>query len=155
VCQTLASTPADRSFRFRAGANPFGSGASPRISALRKEIGSGRSAAVARFWQQVRKSSAPQLESIPGDAANSLVTFLWQGNSETRNLVIFDGVAEFDAKDRMTQIDATNVWYKTYKVRNDARFAYNLSPNDTLEPFDNIKGDDARRSGLPCSAPIR
>jgi hypothetical protein len=39
----------------------------------------------------------------------------------------------FDAKDRMTQIDGTDVWYKTYKVRNDARFPYSLSPNAALE----------------------
>jgi enterochelin esterase-like enzyme len=122
--------------------------ASPRIFALRKDIELGRREAVGRFWQEVRKAGAPLVESIPGDGGNSLVTFVWQGDSKTRNVVIFDGVAEFDAKDRMTQLDGTDVWYKTYKVRNDARFAYNLSANDTLDSFDNIRDDDAMKKRL-------
>ena len=122
--------------------------ASPRIFALRKDVELGRRQALGRFWQEVRKSGAPLVESLPGDSGNSLVTFLWQGDSTTRNVVIFDGVAGFDAKDRMTHIDGTDVWYKTYKVHNDARFAYNLSPNDTLDSFDNIKDDDAMKKRL-------
>ncbi len=122
--------------------------ASPLIAALRKDVAASHHAALDQFWQQVRKTGAPLVESISGDHDNSLVTFLWQGDSKTRNVVIFDGVAGFDAKDRMTQLDGTNVWYKTYKVRNDARFAYNLSPNDTLDSFDNIKDDDAMKRRL-------
>ncbi len=37
-----------------------------------------------------------------------------------RNVVIFDGVAGFDAKERMLHLEHTNIWYKTYRVRNDA-----------------------------------
>ncbi|MGA3238024.1 MAG: enterochelin esterase [Bryobacteraceae bacterium] len=122
--------------------------ASPRISALRKEVESGRRQAAQRFWQEVRKAGAPWVESIPGDGANSLVTFLWQGDSTTRNVAIFDGVAGFDATDRMTHLAGTDVWYKTYKVRDDARFAYNLSPNDSLDSFDNIKDDEAMKKRL-------
>jgi enterochelin esterase family protein len=48
----------------------------------------------------------------------------------------------------MLRLAETNVWYKTYKVRNDARFAYNLSPNDPLTSFDEIRGDDAMRNRL-------
>jgi enterochelin esterase-like enzyme len=120
-----------------------GADASPRMAALRKEIETGNPLAVARFWQQVTQSGAPLIETISHDKSDSLVTFLWPGTSETRNVVIFDGVAGFDAKDRMIQLDDTGVWFKTYKVRNDARFAYNLSPNDTLQSVNDIKGDDA------------
>jgi enterochelin esterase family protein len=48
----------------------------------------------------------------------------------------------------MARVAGTDVWYKTYRVRNDARFAYNLSPNDSLEPFDQVKGDDAMKQRL-------
>jgi enterochelin esterase-like enzyme len=122
--------------------------ASPRIFALRTDVELGRREAVGRFWQEVRKAGAPLVEPVPGDGSNSLVTFVWQGDSRTRNVVIFDGVAGFDAKDRMTQLDGTDVWYKTYRVRNDARFAYNLSPDDSLDSFDNIKDDDAMKKRL-------
>ena len=39
---------------------------------------------------------------------------------------------------------ARGVWYLTYRVRNDARFAYNLSPNDSLQSFDEVNGDEAK-----------
>ena len=75
------------------------------------------------------KAGAPLVESIPGDAGSSLVTFVWRGDSKTRNVVIFDGVAGFDAKDRMTQIDGADV-------------------NDTLDSFVNIKDDGAMKKRL-------
>jgi enterochelin esterase family protein len=128
--------------------SPVGPDVSPRIAALGKKVRSGDRGAVERFWKEVRKSGAPLIEPIPGEKRDSLVTFLWRGSGETHNVVIFDGVAGFDAKDRMVTLDRTDVWYKTYKIRNDARFAYNLSPNDTLESFDDIKGDDAMNKRL-------
>ncbi len=117
----------------------LGAGASPRVARLQREVRSGDRGAVDRFWKEIRKHGAPLVERDSGD--NSLVTFVWHGEPETHNVVIFDGVAGFDAKDRMEHLEGTNVWYKTYRVRNDARFAYNLSPNDSLQPLDEIKGD--------------
>jgi enterochelin esterase-like enzyme len=121
---------------------------SPSIITLRHKLDSGGAAALKNFWDSVHKSDAPLIEAAPGANGFSLVTFLWQGNDQTRNVVIFDGVAGFDAKDQMLHLDASDVWYKTYRVRNDARFAYNLSPNDSLQPFDDVKGDEAMRSRL-------
>ena len=121
---------------------------SPAIAALEHQIDAGDAAALKSFWDAVHKSGAPLIEAAPDAKGFSLVTFLWQGNSQTRNVVIFDGVAGFDAKDQMLHLDGSDVWYKTYRVRNDARFAYNLSPNDSLQSFDEVKGDEAMRSRL-------
>src|ERR1043165_8355020 len=35
----------------------------------------------------------------------------------------------------MTRLGGTDVWYRTYKVRNDARFVYKVSENDPLQSF--------------------
>lgn len=104
---------------------------SPSIVTLRHKVDSAGAEAVKTFWAAVRKSGSPLIEADPGASGFSLVTFLWQGNDQTRNVVIFDGVAGFDAKDRMFHLDRSDVWYKTFRVRNDARFAYNLSPDDS------------------------
>jgi len=109
--------------------------------------------AVKRFWEGVARRGTPLIEPVTGDKGDSFVTFLWRGDDRTRNVVIFDGVAGFDAKDRMARVAGTDVWYKTYRVRNDARFAYNLSPNDSLEPFDQVKGDDAMKQRLAAFQP--
>jgi enterochelin esterase-like enzyme len=121
---------------------------SATIINLENEVASGDVAAVKHFWDAVKMSGAPLVEAVPGDKGFSFVTFLWHGDDQTRNVVIFDGVAGFDAMDRMLHLNGTDVWYKTYRVRNDARFAYNLSPNDSLQPFDDVKGDDAMRQRL-------
>jgi enterochelin esterase family protein len=118
------------------------------MKALRVRVKAGDGDAVRSFWAGVSKSGTPIIEPIADEAGYSFVTFLWRGNEQTRNVVIFDGVAAFDAKDRMLQIAGTDVWYKTYRVRNDARFAYNLSPNDSLQSFDDVKGDEEMRNRL-------
>lgn len=121
---------------------------SPTIVRLRRAVSEGAPGATDDFWRKVRQRGAPLIEQIAGSRDSSYVTFLWHGDSQTRNVVIFDGVAGFDAKDRMARLANTDVWYKTYRVRNDARFAYNLSPNDSLEPFDQIKVDSEMHARL-------
>jgi enterochelin esterase family protein len=135
-----------------AGESPTHSAASPdssqTIASVRKQIQSSPEIAERKFWASVHRNGAPLIEPVPGEKDYSFVTFLWHGDSQTRNVVIFDGVAGFDAKDRMTRIDGTDVWYKTYRVRNDARFAYNLSPNDSLESLNDIKTPEAMKRRL-------
>lgn len=122
--------------------------ASPRIAALQKDLAAGNKDAVPRFWVQVKKIGAPLIEPVPADPHYSYVTFLWHGDASTRNVVIFDGVADYNAKDRMVRLADTDVWYKTYKVRDDARFAYYFSPNDPQTSVDDVKGDEAMRARL-------
>ena len=133
--QTLTHFPADPD-------------ASQKINALRDEVASGQLQAVPRFWTTVSRSGSPLIEAIPGAKDFSLLTFLWRGNDRTRNVVLFDGIAGFDAKDQMVHLAGTDVWYKSYRVRNDARFAYNLSPNDLLQSFDDIKSDEQMQKRL-------
>jgi enterochelin esterase family protein len=112
---------------------------SPGISALTKAAEMGdRGATVAAFWEEVRKAGAPLVEPVAGETHYSWVTFLWQKKENTVNVAIIDGVAlgiggADPAKALMTHLAGTDIWYRTYKVRNDAAFHYWLSPNDSLE----------------------
>ncbi len=119
--------------------------ASPRMSALRVDIAAGASASVGQFWEEIRGKQAPLIEAVPEDRNSSFVTFLWRGNSDTHNVVLIGGAAGTDlAKNLMTHIDGSDVWYKTYKIRNDARFIYSLSPNDSLVPIEKIDPKDRK-----------
>jgi hypothetical protein len=91
------------------------------IANLRHQTQSGDATAVNKFWNAVHKHGTPLVEEIPGEKNFSFLIFLWHGNDETRNVVIFDGVAGFDAKDRTLHLDGRDVWYKTYRVRNVQR----------------------------------
>ncbi len=118
---------------------------SPRLSALKKEVEAGNRVALDSFWQDVTKQGAPLVEQIKGDDRHVLLTFLWRAKEETRNVVVFGGVAGTDfSKNQMTRLLDTDLWFKTYKVRDDARFTYNLAPNDSLVPFGKIDLKDQK-----------
>jgi enterochelin esterase family protein len=112
---------------------------SPRIAKLRSDIATEGAAAVDQFWNEVRRNGAPLIESIPDDN-HSLVTFVWRGSAEAKNVVITDGVSVGvggvdPLNSEMVRISDTDIWYRTYDVRNDARFTYSLSENDPLALF--------------------
>ena len=109
---------------------------SPRLAALQKELAAGHAAALENFWQEIAKQGAPLIEPIAGDDGHRLVTFLWRAREETKNVVIFGGVAgiEFE-QNQMARLRDTDLWFKTYRVRNDARFTYSLAANDSLVPL--------------------
>ncbi len=126
---------------------------SPGIKRLRNDLESGKAAALQEFWTSAAKTGTPLIETIPGQMDFSLVTFLWRGKQGTRNVVIFDGVAGYDAKDQMLHLPGTDVWYKSYRVRNDARFAYSLSANDSLQSVNEIRDDAQMQRRLAMLQP--
>jgi hypothetical protein len=118
-------------------ADPF---ASPRMAAVRDAIEDKDPAAVERFWADVQASGAPLVEPVVGEKQYSLVTFVYRGTAQTRNVVVVDGVAVavggVDPRNsEMVRLAGTDIWYRTYKIRNDARFVYKISENDPLQSF--------------------
>jgi enterochelin esterase-like enzyme len=62
---------------------------------------------------------------------------VWRGDRETRNVVVISSLALVDFDDAvMRRIPETDVWFKTYRMRNDARMSYRFAVNDTLVPLD-------------------
>lgn len=121
--------------------------ASPRIAQFRADVAMTGVSAIEAFWNELEVSGAPLVERIPDDADHSLVTFVWRGSPEAKNVVVTDGVSIAvggvdPLNSRMTRIDGTNVWYRSYIVRNDGRFTYALSENDPMALF----SDPARMS---------
>ncbi|HEX7977321.1 MAG TPA: alpha/beta hydrolase-fold protein [Gemmatimonadaceae bacterium] len=113
---------------------------SPAISALRKSAQKDARVAEAQFWATVQRVGTPLVEPIPGDSANVLITFLWHGDSATKNVALVNtAVASYvPAEALLTRIGGTDVWFRSYPARNDARFSYELSVNDNLVPFDQV-----------------
>lgn len=121
---------------------------SPRLAALQTQLEAGNRAALRSFWQEVAKEGTPLIETIPGDDKHVLVTFLWRGAEDTKNVVVFSVLGVLWsysgnqlAQNQMTHMTDTDLWYKTYLVRKDARFTYYLSPNDALLPSEARKED--------------
>ncbi len=109
---------------------------SPSIEALRRSLAAGQTTAVAMFWHDVVRRGTPLVEAIAGDITHSLVTFLWRGGDEIRNVVVMDGVAQgTSTQNRLSRLEGTDVWYKSYRVRNNILTAYIFSLNDPLAPW--------------------
>jgi enterochelin esterase-like enzyme len=118
---------------------------SPRLTALKKDIDSGNRAALESFWQEVTKQGTPLVESIAGDDRYVSITFLWRAKEETKNVVVVGGIAGYQfTENQMTRLPDTDLWYRTYRVRNDARFGYNLAPNDSLILIKDINIEDQK-----------
>jgi len=116
---------------------------SPRLAALRKALENGDRIALEQFWQEIAAQGAPLVEPIQGDDQNRLVTFLWKAKQETRNVLVHAGLSGGAiAKNQMSRLMDTDLWYKTYRVPGDTRFTYSFSPNDSLVPFEDVDEKD-------------
>jgi enterochelin esterase-like enzyme len=107
---------------------------SPRIDALRKHAASGN-ADIRAFWKQVTAEGTPLVESIEKDPQHQLVTFLWRGTPETRNVFptgSFKIGGRYPLDYIFHRIPLTDVWYLTVRLPTGARFTYGLSENDPL-----------------------
>ena len=125
---------------------------SPRLIRLAKEIATVGQEAVNRFRHEVQQHGTPLIEPIPEDQKHLWVTFLWFAKEPVRNVVVFSGLTN-NAYTRavlpdiqMTRLAGTDIWFKTFKVRNDARFTYQFSVNDSLIPEEDESDDNARRA---------
>ncbi len=106
---------------------------SPRIQRLRSQIAAGQTNTES-FWNQVTAESTPLVEPYASDGKYQLVTFLWRGVYDTRNVFVrgsFLGVGG-PSDYSMHRIPNSDVWYLTLKLPRGARFVYQLSPNDPL-----------------------
>jgi enterochelin esterase-like enzyme len=119
---------------------------SPQLTALGDEVKAGSKTALELFWQQLSKMGTPLIEPLKGDANHVLMTFLYRAKEETKNVVVFGGPAGNDViNNQMTHMPDTDLWYRTYRVRNDARFTYTFSVNDSLVPFDKVPPNEIMR----------
>lgn len=116
--------------------------ASPRLQALREQLAGGDTAALDAFWRQVAKDGTPLIEPMPGTGDEVLVTFLWRAAQPVERVVVVGGLAGDNARrNQMAHLDDTDLWYRSYRSRADARFTYLLSPNDSLADSADL-GDD-------------
>jgi enterochelin esterase family protein len=121
--------------------------ASPRLQALKKQVEGGNRAAVEQFWLERKTAGTPLIEPMPGDGRHVLLTFLFRAGGETKGVVLNSLLTgRENAKERvMGRLLDTDVWYKTYWIRNDMRFSYGFVTDGNPEE---------ERRGLGMSDPF-
>lgn len=109
---------------------------SPRINLLKSElkINLASDHVIENFWNEIDKKGSPIIEEISPDNGKVLVTFLYKGNEDTKNIVVWSPFSRYNYKiNQMECIANTNIWFKTYEIRKDIRFLYSFSVNDFLD----------------------
>lgn len=115
----------------------FESVVSPRILALKQELGAGNMEALDMFWRGITEEGTPLIEPIPNDDDYTFVTFLWRADESVEHVVFYSELLRGMwwnkwADALLIRLLQTNLFYRTYKVRTDFRFVYWLSPNHPL-----------------------
>ncbi|HEU4870716.1 MAG TPA: alpha/beta hydrolase-fold protein [Pyrinomonadaceae bacterium] len=124
---------------------------SPRLMRLAREIATVGQQAVNTFVEDLQNHGTPLIEPIPDDQFHVWVTFFWLAKEPVRNVVVFCGLTNYAYTRavlpdiQMARLDGTDIWFKTFKVRKDARFTYQLSVDDSLVPEEDETDDNARR----------
>ena len=118
-----------------------------RIAKLENMIKEGNKDAIDLFWSEVEEKRAPLIEDIDNDDNNKLVTIIYKEEKPVNNVVLIPpvGMRKLE-KCIMNKVYGTDVWYISYKVKNDISFTYQFSPNDPLDNdwnrrWKNVKGD--------------
>ena len=114
---------------------PWREETSPRLETLKKQVQSGVSGAVEDFWKEMQARHTPLVETFSGDKNQALVTFLYRAHGPVKSVVLISQLtASRDPGDIvLTRLLDTDVWYKTYLLRNDMRLSYSFVPNPTPE----------------------
>jgi enterochelin esterase-like enzyme len=99
---------------------------SPRLAVLRDQLKSGDRKALDDFWKEIAERGAPIIEPAAASDSDVLVTILWRGGEETRNVFVFQLL---DMDKPMARLLDTDLWYKTFRLQKGARFVYHLATN--------------------------
>jgi len=97
---------------------------SPRLAALAKEIKAGNRAALDAFWLEL-KDKAPLVEPATDDKKQMWVSYVWRGDSEAKRVDVIGGLPSSDEFAKpLARLFDTDLWYRTERLPNDARFTY-------------------------------
>jgi enterochelin esterase family protein len=100
-------------------------------------MAAGEALALDQFWTIVAHEGTPLIEPIPTAPDQILVTFLWKAAEPIDQVVLISPLGngwwwKHFSESKLLRLGQTDLYYRTYQVRSDARFLYQLAPNDPL-----------------------
>ena len=105
---------------------------SPILAELAQRLAANDGQALAEFWKEVERRSAPLIEPVAGSSGEIWVTFLFRapaGQAES-NVRIFGELGEIDkpvpTAGPLIRLAGSDVEYRTYRMSSRARFSYQL-----------------------------
>ncbi len=88
-------------------------------------------------WAALSREALPLVERLANRQDSVVVTFVWLGDSLTRNVVVITPLTLVDFSGSiLSRLRDTDVWYRSFVLPTDTRFLYRFAPNDKLVPFE-------------------
>jgi enterochelin esterase-like enzyme len=121
----------------------------PRLARLQRAIETGRTTALADFWQEVEQHGTPLIEPAEDDDHVCLVTFVCRAPEEGTLVSVGGQITENDDRvEPMTRVPGTDVWHRTYRLCREQRGEYRLvfgdeDRSDPLNPHRHVLPDGA------------
>ena len=108
--------------------------AGTRLASLEEELIIGNGKALNEFWEEVQSIGAPIIEICNYDKNAVYITFIYREKLPIQNVVVFGSFPGYKyIENQLNRLTGTDLWFKTYEVRNDIRFSYSFSVNDSLD----------------------
>jgi len=119
---------------------------SPEIRRLESAVRRKGTAAVREFWARIERNGTPLIERNRGSNHECWLTFLWKGERGLRSVGLRSALAgSVAAESELTRLPKTDVWYRTYAVRDDLRDRYQFAVNEPSRPATD-PAEEARRA---------
>jgi len=91
----------------------------------------------------MERQATPLIEKRAGSRRDYWVTFLWRGRPGVRSVGLRSMLAgQVASESKLTRLPGTDVWYRTYPVRDDYRESYRFALNEPLRPPRNAAEGD-------------
>ena len=99
---------------------------SPVLQRLQRDLEAGSRDVENAFWARLETRGTPLIEADPKVPGHMFVTFIWKGRAQTRKVLVDSDLTFYDEFE-LSRMPHSHLWYRTFRVRDDARFAYTVA----------------------------
>jgi enterochelin esterase-like enzyme len=87
-----------------------------------------------QFVEEIKLKGTPIIEDCPSDRNYKLVTFIWVGEKDTKNVYVLGSFPGWElSNNELTNIEGTEIWYKSFRTNKKFVSTYRFSINDYFE----------------------
>src|SRR5262245_56111335 len=96
---------------------------SPLLSELQRKVRAGDAAALPAFWTAMAARGGPLVEPLADTPHYALITFVYR-SAGAKSVVLVRPSGDERAPDALERLPGTDVWARSYVLRDDARLGY-------------------------------
>jgi enterochelin esterase-like enzyme len=121
---------------------------SSAIAELKRLVLAGDRNAIDEFWKRAKRIGTPVVENSGTDSHEVIVTFLWHGDPSTKSVGLLAPLGDSPGMPNLplTRLLDTDVWYSSWRMRDDLRFSYSFVMN--TQPGEKYSEQDVRTDPL-------